>query len=168
LWDIRARGSVYELATGNNAVVDMVWDSERNVLYAATECKYIDRLGSHYDYRTAKLPKWQKAAEARETPATDEYGNDIDMDESEDKSEGDDEDDEDDDEERCWPEHAHHIEGYFGYMFDAGDHTLCEIWPSFSPCHIADQSYLVRYSFKESPDKILPAYGSATTRSDYW
>jgi hypothetical protein len=129
MWDIRARGSVYELATGNNAVADMVWDSERNVLYAATECNYIDRMGSHHDYRTAKLPKWQKAAEAREMWGNND-DNDIDMDESEDKSENDDDDDDNDDEdddERCWPKHAHHTEGYFGYMFDAGDHTLCEI-----------------------------------------
>jgi hypothetical protein len=127
MWDIRARSSVYELATGNNAVVDMVWDSERNTLYAATKCNYVDRLGYHHDYRTAKLPKWQKAAEAREKGATDGNDDDIDMNESEDK--GDDDDDEDDDggDGRCWPQHAHHSEDYFGHMFDAGDHSLCEI-----------------------------------------
>jgi hypothetical protein len=31
---------VYELATGNNAVVSMTWDAAQNALYAATECGY--------------------------------------------------------------------------------------------------------------------------------
>jgi hypothetical protein len=91
MWDIRARGSVYKLATGNNVVVDMVWDSERNTLYAATKCKYVDRLGYHHGYRKARRD------------AKDHDG-----------------------EERCWPQHAHHNEAYFGYMFDAGDQSLCE------------------------------------------
>jgi hypothetical protein len=84
-------------------------------------------LGYHHDYRTAKLPKWQKAAEAREKRATD-GDDDIDMNESEDKSSDDEEDDNDNGGDgRCWPQHAHHTEDYFGHMFDAGDHSLCEI-----------------------------------------
>ena len=43
-----------------------------------------------------------------------------------------DEDDyEDEDEERAWPENAWHDETYFGHVFDAGDHRICE-WLGFA------------------------------------
>lgn len=45
IWDIRACASVYELATGNNAVNSMAWDASNNTLYASTECPNMDRQG---------------------------------------------------------------------------------------------------------------------------
>ncbi|KII84429.1 hypothetical protein PLICRDRAFT_46338 [Plicaturopsis crispa FD-325 SS-3] len=57
LWDIRARTAVYELATGNNAVNALAWDSRHNTLYAATECSYMGRMGNNYGYREAKIPE---------------------------------------------------------------------------------------------------------------
>ncbi|OBZ65326.1 hypothetical protein A0H81_14795 [Grifola frondosa] len=98
MWDIRARAAVYELATGNNAVNTMAWDSRRSTLYAATECLNMDRLGRTFDYRKARIPKW---AQMRE---------DEDM------------EDEDDWAEHCWPKQAYHCENFFGYAFDAGEH----------------------------------------------
>ncbi|KDN48395.1 hypothetical protein RSAG8_02987, partial [Rhizoctonia solani AG-8 WAC10335] len=110
VWDVRARACVYELATGNNAVQSLAWDSQNNCLYAATECAYMDRLGYHHDYRYAKVPKDQN-------PGATEGGMEDDED---------DEDDEDgyEDGERCWPKTAWHKEDYFGYLFDAGDHLI--------------------------------------------
>lgn len=98
MWDIRARQVVYELSSGNNAVVGMAWDAVHNSLYAVTECHYMDRLGRNVDYRRAKIPQDQE--------------HEL-------------EDDDDGYEGRCWPKRAHHGEGYFGYLFDAGDHTIC-------------------------------------------
>jgi hypothetical protein len=109
VWDIRAREAVYELSTGNNSVVDMAWDAAHNSLYAVTECTYMDRMGYTHDYRRAKVRK-QKNPEGEGTEGDD----------------GEDDDDDDDYEERCWPKRAHHGEDYFGYLFDAGDHSLCE------------------------------------------
>ncbi|KAG8678274.1 hypothetical protein FRC08_017924, partial [Ceratobasidium sp. 394] len=43
MWDVRARTPVYELATGNNQVKSLAWDSDHNCLYAATECSYQER-----------------------------------------------------------------------------------------------------------------------------
>jgi hypothetical protein len=119
VWDVRARACVYELATGNNAVVSMVWDSGRSTLYAATQCNHVDRLGDHHDYRKARRPKEQRATAG----------------DSEMESDGDDDDDEhedDDDGGECWPKEAHHTEDYFGYMLDAGDHVICEIFQNVS------------------------------------
>jgi hypothetical protein len=58
---VRSKAIVYELATGNNAVPSMVWDTDENSLYVATTCSYVDRLGGSIDYRRAKLPR-QKSA----------------------------------------------------------------------------------------------------------
>ncbi|KAG9127563.1 hypothetical protein FRC07_012193 [Ceratobasidium sp. 392] len=96
MWDVRARTSVYELATGNNQVESLAWDSTRNCLYAATAWSYRDRLGYRHDYRT------------RRSSGRDE----------------DDEDEDEDDEEHAWPRNAWHDENYFGYTFDAGDHRI--------------------------------------------
>lgn len=98
LWDLRARSVVYELSTGNTAVVSLSWDAGRNVLYAATESRYMDRRGNNYGYRRARLP-------ADYVP---EVG--------------------DDDEIKCWPKNAYHGEDYFGYLFDAGEHKICRHW----------------------------------------
>ncbi|CAE7057677.1 unnamed protein product [Rhizoctonia solani] len=98
VWDIRARTPVYELATGNNAVKSLAWDSKRNCLYAATECVYMDRLGYHHNYRPGNISKQP--------------------------DESDDEELYDGDYERCWPIGAWHAEDYFGYAFDAGDHRI--------------------------------------------
>ncbi|EPQ52734.1 hypothetical protein GLOTRDRAFT_140371 [Gloeophyllum trabeum ATCC 11539] len=111
VWDVRARAAVYELATGNNGVTSLAWDSQRSALYAATECNYVDRLGYHHDYRPAKLPKRQRAEDVM----------DEDGDEDEDE---DDEEDFDDECDQCWPSRAWHKEDYFGYTFDAGDHRI--------------------------------------------
>jgi hypothetical protein len=112
LWDVRARSAVYELATGNNAVVGMVWDSTRSALYAATECNYMDRLGRHHDYRRAKILTATKLGEMTRS-STQEDGDDDDY------------DTDDDDDDRAWPMKAFHAENYFGYTFDAGDHGIC-------------------------------------------
>jgi hypothetical protein len=113
VWDVRARTCVYELATGNNAVQSLAWDSKHNSLYAATECSYMDRLGNHHNYRRAKIPKHTRVSES---------GGEYD--------EGMDADEDDEYEERCWPKGAWHGEDYFGYTFDAGDHSLCK-FPGF-------------------------------------
>ncbi|CAE6469279.1 unnamed protein product [Rhizoctonia solani] len=106
VWDVRARACVYELATGNNAVQSLAWDALNNCLYAATECEYMDRLGSHHDYRYAKIPKNQRGQ----------------IEGLEEDEEWDDEDDQDPD--RCLPSRAWHKEDYFGYLFDSGDHRI--------------------------------------------
>jgi hypothetical protein len=91
VWDLRARSVVYELATGNNSATSLAWDSERNALYAATECFYFDRMGNDHGYRKARIEN--------PTPYDDQ---------------------------KHWPKEAYHDESYFGYTFDAGDHTICE------------------------------------------
>lgn len=116
LWDIRAKASLYELATGNNAVVSMAWDPKKNSLYAATECHYVDRLGYHHDYRPAKLPKFP----------TNEPGADAQTDTDDEESDGDNSDFESEDDDIAWPKRAFHAENYFGYAFDAGEHRICE------------------------------------------
>ena len=118
MWDIRAKEAVYELATGNNAVVSMAWDSRRSALYAATECHYMDRMGLNHGYRAARIPRW-----------ADEFPEDNDEegpgDEGDGELSGEEDEEEEDDLDRCWPQRAHHGESYFGYAFDAGEHRLC-------------------------------------------
>lgn len=108
MWDVRGHSVVYELATGNNEVTALGWDSGRSRLYAATECSYMDRMGYNHDYRRAKMPKGDGG---------DDDDDDEDEDEDDDYLEGD---------EKMWPERAYHGEDYFGYMFDAGDHRVCK------------------------------------------
>ncbi|KAI0925864.1 hypothetical protein AcW1_008183 [Taiwanofungus camphoratus] len=147
MWDVRARATIYELATGNNAVVSMTWDSRHSTLYAATECEYMDRLGHTHDYRQAKIPRW---AEDHPDIQGDEV---VDQDMAGDDEDYEDEDDDgfDEDEERCWPSKAYHGEQFFGYCFDAGDHRL------------------FRYAFKaDANPRQLPAYGNATMGDTYW
>ena len=124
MWDIRAQAMVYELATGNNSVEALAWDTARSVLYAATECPGMDRLGFRHDYRPAKIPKW-----ADFEP---EEGDDDDMDEDDDEFDGLDEDEDFDELERCWPDDAFHSETAFGYAYDAGHHTLREFLSQIS------------------------------------
>jgi len=114
MWDIRARTAVYELATGNNAVVALAWDNAHHSLYAATECRYVDRMGGQHNYRKAEIPK------LRTETLTDGEADD----------EGDVEGEEDDEDEdanfgKKWPKKAMHSEDYFGYPFDAAEHRLC-------------------------------------------
>lgn len=163
---MRARAAVYELSTGNNAVVDLAWDEGRTTLYAATECSYMDRLGNHHEYRPAKVPKLQRDAERQEWRKS--MGAAYEPDEDEDEDMDDDEDDEDDDEERCWPVSAYHAEDHFGFMFDSGDHRLCESSRPSSCCLNTDlKTAPVRYAFKENADpKVLPPYGDARTEGD--
>ncbi|KDQ56993.1 hypothetical protein JAAARDRAFT_194182 [Jaapia argillacea MUCL 33604] len=144
VWDVRARTIVYELATGNNSVSALAWDSERSSLYAATECQYMDRMGNHYDYRRAKIPKASDDVPTEEsTPIELNFGEDGDDDDE-------DEDDYDDDE-RCWPKRAWHAENYFGHTFDAGEHRI------------------YRYAFKGDADTtVLPYYGGAYIGGSGW
>lgn len=119
VWDPRASAIMYELATGNNAVISMAWDAPRSTLFAATECSYMDRLGYHHDYRRAKIPKRYDPDQVSSQDLQDQ-GMNIDNDEDE-------EEDEDDDyDERYWPKQAHHLETDFGCAFDSGEHRLCE------------------------------------------
>jgi hypothetical protein len=119
MWDIRARTAVYELATGNNAVVALAWDNARNSLYAATECRYIDRMGTNRDYRKAVIPKSRPAPSVEVADEADDNEAGAWQDEDEDE-------DEDDDDGKMWPKKANHAEDYFGHTFDAAGHRLCE------------------------------------------
>ncbi|KIJ66740.1 hypothetical protein HYDPIDRAFT_26164 [Hydnomerulius pinastri MD-312] len=155
LWDLRARAVVYEIATGNNAVIAMTWDSTHNALYATTACM-------------AKIP--QATPDGAAPTSTEDTGaiveEDVDMDDEDDWEDVDDDDDDDDDEDkgswkpafdsalaaeaeddydgcgRRWPKRAEHSENYFGHTFDAGGHRL------------------YRYTFKNEvrPD-VLPGWG---------
>lgn len=123
MWDPRAKAFAYEIAAGNNAVISMAWDATRSTLFAATECKGMDRYGYHHGYRPAKITRrydpyrplkpWESGVQRE--------GDDAEL-----SGEEDDEDSDDFDDERYWPERAHHDETYFGYAFDAGEHFLCE------------------------------------------
>ncbi|CAE6423890.1 unnamed protein product [Rhizoctonia solani] len=76
-WDVRANACIYDLSTGNNAVQSLAWDADNNALYAATECLYLDRVGTSRGYREAVTPQgqthdprrfrcWPKAAHHKE------------------------------------------------------------------------------------------------------
>ncbi|KAI0649478.1 hypothetical protein C8Q79DRAFT_999240 [Trametes meyenii] len=110
LWDLRAGACVYELSTGNNVVVRMVWDAPRNILYAATKNEYLDAQGRHVDYRRADIPRWA----AREGQVNDESRS----------TRWCDRDDEWDANQLSWPNRAFHEEDFFGYAYDAGGHAL--------------------------------------------
>ncbi|TBU44306.1 hypothetical protein BD309DRAFT_1080140 [Dichomitus squalens] len=153
-WDIRAQAVVYELSTGNNSVCTLSWDAKRDVLYATTECDYMDRLGSTHGYRHARIPRWAQLCpedHERENDGLEEE--DVDMQDDE-EYDGDEYDSmEDDDDENNWPKDAYHNETFFGYAYDAGEHVL------------------LRYAFKEDPDlQELPEYGQASLDYDdgYW
>ncbi|KAJ7156535.1 hypothetical protein C8R43DRAFT_1234769 [Mycena crocata] len=182
LWDVRGAKLVYELSTGNNEVVGLAWDGARNVLYASTNCNYMDRNGDNHGYRKATIPKTRARRTAQSAARSDmdvgdgavrmvgpdEYqGPDVDVDE-----EDDDDDDDYDDYPRCWPKDANHAEDYFGHIFDAGDYRIREYPPP--KLIIADlglmRVFTVRYAFKEQPNPIvLPIYGNATLgSSSYW
>ncbi|KAG5636223.1 hypothetical protein H0H81_008730 [Sphagnurus paluster] len=116
LWDVRARATIYELSTGNTDVISLAWDAQQDTLYAATECPYMDTYGGWRGYyRRAKVPKDQR-----------ERRSFRDDDEQEEEEEEEEEEEDDDDDDRCWPKDAYHGEEYYGYLYDSGDHTLCE------------------------------------------
>lgn len=107
LWDIRNKQCVYELSTGNTEVSTLIWNSKCATLYASTECPYLDRRGIWNGYRTVRDPALRKDRRSSEWrggryrgPGFDEYG-------------------------RYWPKEARHDESSFGYIYDAGDHSLC-------------------------------------------
>ncbi|KAJ7609224.1 hypothetical protein DFH06DRAFT_1247643 [Mycena polygramma] len=108
LWDVRAQKMVYELSTGNSAVVGMTWDAPRSTLYVATQCDNMNRLGDNFDYRHVKRPRISWSWESLEREDSDGY----------------DSEDEWDDDGPCWPKNAGNAEDYFGHLFDAGDHRL--------------------------------------------
>ncbi|KAI0671382.1 WD40-repeat-containing domain protein [Trametes maxima] len=139
-WDVRARASVYELATGNDGVHALAWDTERTTLYALAECDNVDRLGYHHNYRPARIPRWAELDPLEE---------DVNMDRDADEDDEDDEEYDSDDGDRYWPDDAQHGEDHFGYAYDAGDHVL------------------LRYRFKEDPDPtVLPEYGDARPENE--
>jgi hypothetical protein len=159
LWDVRAGAAkfLYELSTGNNQVTGMEWDGERSVLYASTDCDYVDRMGNWTGYRRAKIPRAERQSAGEEA-----------KDEQEDEEDGD-----DDDYARCWPRKAAHAEEYFGHLFDAGEHRICGSSPIIDKFSLLTPIFIfvVRYAFKEQPDLIvLPVYGdaTATSRSSFW
>ncbi|KAJ6492040.1 hypothetical protein C8R45DRAFT_191124 [Mycena sanguinolenta] len=138
LWDVRAQKMVYELSTGNSAVVAMTWDAPRSVLYVATACDYMDRNGNTCDYRRAKVPR---------TPRDSNPGEEDDpMDDDESDSE-----DDDDDGAPCWPGKAAHAEDYFGHLFDAGNHCLLR--------------YAFK---DQADPSVLPEYGNASINRESW
>ncbi|KAI0030622.1 hypothetical protein K488DRAFT_53845 [Vararia minispora EC-137] len=157
VWDVRSRKPMYELATGNNLVQSLAWDGRRQMLLAATECCYRDRLGNSYDYRRAKIGKhgqeWFGGGLSGDSLDTDTEMNEDGDDNSDDDGYSDDDDD-DDFEERAWPKDAWHVETSFGVALDAGDHTL------------------FRYHFKKDANpRIFPEYGQAMPDNDhdrYW
>lgn len=115
----------------------MVWDSTHNALFASTECNYFDSFGRNHGYRRAKIPAVSRKGSGRladsETVVSDDRGvarasgsqDSDDEDGSDDPS--DDDDDHDDYEDRCWPIEAFFAEDYFGYVYDAGRHKICEL-----------------------------------------
>ncbi|EMD33906.1 hypothetical protein CERSUDRAFT_56003, partial [Gelatoporia subvermispora B] len=140
MWDIRARRTVYELATGNNAVASMAWDKHRSTLWAATECEYMDRNGTRHEYRKARIRRdGTENLNNADAEGFSDGGSDEDSDEEEEGYLDEDEHD------CCWPNHAYHGEDYFGYTFDAGDHRI------------------YRYAFKaDAKTAVVPEYGDAT------
>ncbi|KAF8962735.1 hypothetical protein BDZ97DRAFT_1090029 [Flammula alnicola] len=145
LWDVRARGLVYALATGNNSVTAMQWDAGTNSLYAATTCPYIGGTGQHIGYRQARIPKMRRERESDDQQDRDKESMDDDDDDDEDEIEEESED-------ICWPERAYHAENHFGHVFDAGDHRL------------------YKFSFKMDPSlDMQPYYGSGSlSRGSLW
>jgi hypothetical protein len=111
----------YELSTGNNSVENLAWDPTRNALYATTECKYINRMGNHHGYR-----KVQKVLKSESKPKGGGLDETALEEEGTDSNELLDSDGDEDDGVNNWPERAYHSEDYFGYMFDAADHRVCE------------------------------------------
>lgn len=97
-WDARAKKCVYELSTGNNSVAALAWDPQNSILHAATVCAYQDLHGYHHGYRRAARVK------RRDDIQEGIGGADV----------------------HLWPEDAVHDEFSFGYMYDAGEHSLCE------------------------------------------
>ena len=147
MWDIRAEECVYELATGNNAVVALAWDDTRASLFVATQCANVNRLGVRTGYRRARVPRWASySAVDREYRAGRAGGNapfgaprgmdypdlyDAYLSDGEEGEESEDEDDELDIDEAYsadmrWPQKCFHKEDFFGYAYDAGEHVLCE------------------------------------------
>jgi WD40 repeat protein len=173
VWDPRvgSRSVLYKLATGNNVVNALAWDSKWSTLYAATECESMDRLGFTHGYRSAKIRHEEEAKDGRVVQGAEGAAaaattsgppgasgvKEVKMDGGgEDDSDDEDNNGEDDsdefDEEKCWPEKSFHNEQHFGYAFDCGDHRL------------------LRYRFGLDADaKKVPVYGQAQLeRDDYW
>lgn len=113
LWDVRSKAAVYDLATGNNPVIEggMFWSDSRNELYAATSCSFVDRNGRHFDYEPAHIPANR---------------DDVDNDGDGSMGAADDDEEEYEDTDQCWPKKAFHNETYFGHTFDSGGHRICK------------------------------------------
>jgi hypothetical protein len=124
LWDLRANAPVYELATGNNAVIGMAWDDEADTLSAITECCH---EGS--EYRAAKFSPRDLAKRKAQADAPDQQ---MDEDDGDFYDDGEDEDlyedyREDTTRSRKWPKQAYHAENYWGHVFDSRKrHKICE------------------------------------------
>ncbi|KAH7332873.1 hypothetical protein B0J17DRAFT_771625 [Rhizoctonia solani] len=59
IWDVQAQACIYELSTGNNIVQPLAWDAPNYTLYTATQCLYLDRVGTSRGYREAITPQGQ-------------------------------------------------------------------------------------------------------------
>ncbi|TCD63392.1 hypothetical protein EIP91_005600 [Steccherinum ochraceum] len=145
VWDVRQKSILYELATGNNSVLNLAWDAPRSTLLACTESQYMDWMGGLHGYRPAYLPRteynrknigeerWNQQAERERKKARDV-----------------DSDDEDDfDGRHWWPDRAFHDESAFAYSFDSGGHSL----------------FAYKFGLDADP-KILPDYGRAYPQDD--
>lgn len=111
LWDIRNKQCVYELSTGNTEVSTLTWNSKCATLYASTGCPYVDRTGIWHGYRTVRHPALRNDRRSPEGRGPRYRGRGFDED--------------DDCKDRYWPKEARHDESSFGYIYDAGDHSLC-------------------------------------------
>ena len=107
LWDIRNKQCVYELSTGNTGVSTLIWNSKCATLYASTGCPYVDRRGFWHGYRTVRDPALPKDRRSPEWRGGRYRGRVF------------------DEHDRYWPTGARHDERSFGYIYDAGDHSLC-------------------------------------------
>lgn len=117
IWSVTANKPLYKLATGNNAVVSLVWDTSRQTLYAATSCPNLDRNSFAVGYRPFNASEKEKRkARERRTAAAGAFasmGQPMNTD-GEDPFPG-----------RGWPSRASHKEDAFGEAVDTGEHAIC-------------------------------------------
>ncbi|KAH7884608.1 hypothetical protein F5I97DRAFT_1929460 [Phlebopus sp. FC_14] len=127
---------------------------------SCASCTYMDRLGYYRGYRKAKVPKHGRRNNDDECDAIAQQirnsGEDDDMHIYDEDNDSEEEDHDDDD--RRWPKTAEHAENYFGYIFDASQHRLCEY--HFLAIELNSDLALDRFAFKSdaNPD-VLPAWG---------
>lgn len=169
LWDIRARNPVYALSTGNNEVGGLQWVEDSQTLLASTRSSRMDRNGSTFEYRGARIRTHVPKNPGDPWPALPQvYPEDEDSlhpEPTDQPPHGGSWD-----EQSAWPEKSHYNEFAFGAAFDAGEHRLCRFnfhcWRRvFSDLALSD-----RYNFKDTADiNVLPVYGDAQPGDpSYW